>query len=173
MPKKRKQDVSEHAGGSDKATFGAGCFWDVEETFRTTKGVVETAVGYSGGKAKNPTYEQVCSGTTGHAEVAQVKFNPKIISYEKLLDLFFKAHDPTQLNRQGPDVGEQYRSVIFYHSPAQKKVAEKVYEKYNKKYKGRVVTKIIKARTFYKAEEYHQKYVMKKKDTFLGRLLGK
>jgi len=111
----------------EKATFGAGCFWDVEETFRKTKGVTETAVGYSGGTTKNPSYEQVCTGTTGHAEVAQVKFDPKIVSYDKLLDLFFRAHDPTQLNRQGPDVGEQYRSVIFYHSPAQKKAAEKAY----------------------------------------------
>lgn len=150
--------------GLEKATFGAGCFWNVEETFRKINGVKSTAVGFMGGKARNPSYDQVCSGSTGHAEVTQVIFDPKTISYKELLDVFWKAHDPTQLNRQGPDIGEQYRSVIFYHNETQKKAAEASKRKYQPKHRNRIVTKISKAGPFYKAEEYHQKYEMKKKN---------
>ncbi|MBI2079497.1 peptide-methionine (S)-S-oxide reductase MsrA [Candidatus Micrarchaeota archaeon] len=145
------------------ATFGAGCFWGVEETFRTLKGIKETMAGYSGGKTKNPTYDDVCSDETGHAEVVQIKFDPKEISYEKLLDVFWSNHNPTTMNQQGPDFGTQYRSVIFYHSKKQKEVAEKSKDKLNKeKFNGRIVTSIEQAQEFYPAEEYHQKYLMKK-----------
>lgn len=147
----------------EAATFAAGCFWGVEEIFRTTKGVVSTQVGYTGGTTSNPTYEEVCEHTTGHAEAVELKFNPKEISYEELLDIFFTMHDPTQVNRQGPDVGTNYRSVIFYNSNVQKQVAEKAKEKWNKqKYNGRIATQIVKAPTFWRAEEYHQKYFMKR-----------
>ena len=148
----------------EKATFGAGCFWGVEEAFRTTKGVTSTAVGYEGGKTKNPTYEDVCSHTTGHAEVVQVEFDPKQVSYDRLLDLFWKIHDPTQLNRQGPDVGDQYRSVVFFHSPAQETAAKASKEKLEKsgKLKRPVATVIVPSEEFWKAEEYHQQYLAKK-----------
>ena len=145
----------------ETATFGAGCFWWVEESFRKLKGVISTEVGYSGGKTKNPSYEEVCSGETGHAESARIKFDPSIISYEKLLDVFWRIHDPTTLNRQGPDLGKQYRSVIFYHNKEQKETAEK--SKANLEKKGmKIVTEIVPATDFYKAEEYHQKYLLKK-----------
>lgn len=143
-------------------TFGAGCFWHVEEDFRKVKGVIKTTVGYMGGKFKNPTYENVCSDNTGHAEVCQVEFDPKIISYERLLNIFWKMHNPTQLNRQGFDIGNQYRSVIFYYNEKQKKLALKSKEKEQKKYDLEIVTKIVPAMTFYKAEGYHQKYLMKR-----------
>ncbi|GMV27507.1 MAG: peptide methionine sulfoxide reductase MsrA [Phycisphaerae bacterium] len=145
------------------ATFGAGCFWGVEATFRLQPGVVDAAVGYSGGHLENPTYKQVCTDTTGHAEVVQLTFDPTKVSYEQLVNLFFRLHDPTQLNRQGPDYGTQYRSVIFYHSPEQKQVAEAVKARRSAsgKHKRPIVTVVEPAQTFYRAEEYHQQYYVK------------
>ena len=148
---------------TETATFAAGCFWGVEETFRKTKGVTSTMVGYTGGKMKNPTYEDVCSDETGHAEAVQIEFDPKKIPYEKLLDIFWQNHDPTQLNRQGPDFGSQYRSAIFYHDEKQKEAAIKskeILEK-SKKYSKPIATEIMPAKDFYKAEEYHQRYKQK------------
>jgi peptide-methionine (S)-S-oxide reductase len=146
------------------ATFGAGCFWRVEEAFRMVEGVLGTAVGYMGGTLKNPGYEQVCSGETGHAEVVQVTYDPATISYQQLLDIFWSIHDPTQLNRQGPDFGPNYRSVIFYHDPEQAKIARK--SKNDMEVSGRfgfgkIVTLIQPAGEFYRAEEYHQRYFEK------------
>ncbi len=143
------------------ATFGAGCFWHVEAAFSEVKGVLSTAVGYMGGDMKNPSYEDVCSDETGHAEVVQVEYDPKKVSYSSVLDIFWKIHDPTTLNRQGPDEGTQYRSVIFYHDEQQKKEAEKSKLVMQKKLGEKVVTSIVKAGMFYKAEEYHQKYFRK------------
>ena len=145
----------------DIATFGAGCFWGVEAAFQKLKGVTKTTVGYMGGALKNPTYEQVCTNTTGHAEVIQIQFNSEKISYKQLLDVFWELHDPTQLNRQGPDMGTQYRSVIFYHTNEQKKLSEETREKQQKNYKKKIVTEITSAREFYPAEKYHQKYLEK------------
>jgi len=146
------------------ATFGGGCFWGIQYEFDKLGGVLETAVGFMGGDKENPSYEEVCSGETGHVEVVQLKYNSKKITYEKLLEEFFQMHDPTQHNRQGPDVGSQYRSVIFYHSDNQKELAEK-YKKNlqgSEKYGVRTIaTQIEPAKNFYKAEEYHQKYVEK------------
>ena len=149
---------------TEKATFGAGCFWHVESAFRKVKGVLNTAAGYMGGTLKNPTYEEVCTDKTGHAEVVQVEFDPKQVSYEQLLDVFWKIHDPTSLNRQGPDTGTQYRSAIFYHNEEQKTAAIKSKEKLEKsgKYKKPIVTEILPSKEFYKAEEYHQKYLEKR-----------
>ncbi len=146
-----------------KATFGAGCFWCVEHEFRKIKGVTSTAVGYMGGKTKNPTYEDVCTDETGHAEVVQVEFDPSVVSYSKILDVFWACHDPTTLNRQGPDVGMQYRSVIFCHSQDQEKEARQSKESLQKsgKFKKNIVTEILSAPEFYKAEEYHQQYYAK------------
>ncbi len=144
-----------------KATFGAGCFWGVEASFQKIKGALSTTVGYMGGKTKNPTYEQVCTDKTGHAEVVQITYDPSVVSYEKLLDVFWDIHDPTQKNRQGPDVGTQYRSVIFYHSEEQKKIAEDLKQKQTNRYKKEIVTEIIPAKEFYPAEDYHQKYLEK------------
>jgi peptide-methionine (S)-S-oxide reductase len=146
------------------ATFAAGCFWGVESGFRTIPGVLKTTAGYTGGRTKSPTYEQVCSHTTGHAEAVQVEFDPSKISYEKLLEIFWSLHDPTTLNRQDPDIGDQYRSAIFYHSPEQKKEAEVFKEKIGKsgKFKRPIVTEIIPAGEFYKAEDYHQRYFEKR-----------
>ena len=148
----------------EMATFGAGCFWGVEATFRQIKGVKGTAVGYMGGKMENPKYEDVCTDETGHAEVVQIEYNPSKVSYEKLLDVFWNNHDPTQLNRQGPDVGTQYRTVIFYHNPEQKKAALSSKEKLekSKKYSMPIMTEIVPTSTFYKAEEYHQRYLEKR-----------
>jgi peptide-methionine (S)-S-oxide reductase len=147
----------------EKATFGAGCFWGVEETFRRTKGVVNTAVGYEGGLTNNPTYKDVCTDRTGHAEVVQVEFDPKQVSYDQLLDIFWHSHNPTTLNRQGPDVGSQYRSVIFFHSPEQEKKAAASKEKTQKRdYKSPIVTQIVPAAIFWKAEDYHQQYLAKR-----------
>ena len=144
-----------------KATFGAGCFWGVEATFQKIKGVKKTTVGYIGGKLKNPTYEQVCIDKTGHVEVIQIVYDPEQISYEKLLEIFWEIHDPTQLNRQGADIGTQYRSVIFYHNEKQKKLAEDSRNEQQKNYDKKIVTEITSAKEFYPAEEYHQKYLEK------------
>lgn len=145
----------------EKASFAAGCFWGVEEAFAQAKGVKATTVGYSGGTFENPTYKDVCSGKTGHAEAVEVLYDPQIISYEKLLDIFWKEHNPTLINRQGPDIGSQYRSIIFYHKAEQQLAAEKSKEKYQEKFDRPIVTEIIPASKFYKAEEYHQKYLQK------------
>jgi len=147
----------------EKATFAAGCFWHVEEAFSHLEGVVSTMVGFMGGTKKNPSYEDVCTNTTGHAEVTHVVFDPKKISYEKLLEVFWDIHDPTTLNRQGPDEGTQYRSVIFYHTVDQKRAAEQSKSKLHQsgKYKNSIVTEITKATTLYPAEEYHQHYLAK------------
>ena len=146
-----------------KATFGAGCFWHVEDLLNKTKGVKSTAVGYIGGQLPNPTYEQVCTDKTGHAESVEVEYDPDEISFEELLDVFWANHNPTTLNRQGPDVGIQYRSAIFYHDQRQKEIAERSKQVLEEsgKYDGPVVTEIVPASTFYKAEEYHQKYFKK------------
>ena len=149
---------------AEKATFGAGCFWGVEVAFRNVEGVTDAAVGYAGGKLENPSYQDVCSGTTGHAEVVEVDFDPTLVSYEQLLDVFWENHDPTQLNRQGPDVGTQYRSAIFYHTPEQKTAAEESRHRLDEsgRYRKSVVTEIEPASTFYRAEEYHQRYLEKR-----------
>jgi peptide-methionine (S)-S-oxide reductase len=148
----------------ETATFAAGCFWGVEENFRNVKGVVSTSVGYTGGETNNPTYEEVCTDKTGHVEAVKIEFDPKVISYDDLLRIFFKSHDPTTLNRQGPDVGKQYRSAIFFHSDKQKETALAVKQELEKsgKFTGSIVTEIMKAGEFFEAEEYHQKYYMKK-----------
>ncbi len=147
----------------EEATFGGGCFWHVEDEFKRIKGVIDTEVGFSGGTVPDPSYEQVCRKDTGHAEVVHIKFNPKILPYERLLDVFWKIHDPTQLNRQGPDIGDQYRSVIFYYSKQQEQEANRSKEKLERsgKYKDRIVTQILPASKFFRAEEYHQKYIEK------------
>jgi peptide methionine sulfoxide reductase msrA/msrB len=149
-------------GRTQKAAFAAGCFWGVEETFRTTKGVLNTTVGYMGGKTENPTYEAVCSHTTGHAEAVLVEYDPDEISYGTLLAVFWKMHDPTTLNRQGPDVGSQYRSAVFYFSEEQKKEAETSMEEAQKGHGRKIVTEIVAAPTFWKAEDYHQRYYQKR-----------
>jgi peptide-methionine (S)-S-oxide reductase len=150
------------------ATFAAGCFWHVEEAFRTITGVLKTEVGYTGGKMKKPTYEDVCTDETGHAEAVRVEFDPAIVPYEKLLEVFWSIHDPTQKNRQGPDEGTQYRSAIFYHTEEQKKTAEKSLKEEQKSRKPKIATEITKASTFYKAEEYHQKYLAKRGKSTCG-----
>ena len=144
-----------------KALFGAGCFWGVEEHFRTINGVKNTEVGYSGGNTKDPTYESVCYKNTDHAEVLLVEFDEDIISYESLVDEFWKCHDPTTLDRQGPDIGRQYRSVIYYFNDQQKNIADKSKKKYQSSFHNRIITEISKADVFYKAEEYHQQYIQK------------
>jgi peptide-methionine (S)-S-oxide reductase len=152
------------AQNQETATFGAGCFWGVQSTFDELPGVVKTEVGYSGGKTINPTYQEVCTDRTGHAEVVKIWFDPKKISYDKLLDVFFTNHNPTTLNRQGPDVGSQYRSAVFYHSDAQKSAAEKSIAKWNAsgKFAKPIVTVVEAAKPFYRGEEYHQKYLEKR-----------
>jgi peptide-methionine (S)-S-oxide reductase len=149
---------------TEKATFAAGCFWGVEETFREVPGVVATQVGYCGGKTKNPTYEDVCTDTTGHAEAVEVEFDPAKVSYDKLLDVFWANHDPTTPNSQGPDFGTQYRSVIFYHTPEQQAAAQASKEKLEAsgRFRRPIVTQIVPAATFYRAEEYHQQYLEKR-----------
>lgn len=148
----------------EKAAFGAGCFWGVELAFRRLEGVTHTAAGYMGGHTDNPTYKDVCSDTTGHAEVVYVAYDPAIISYDALLDLFWRCHNPTQLNRQGPDVGSQYRSAIFTYSAAQQEAAEASRARLaaSGKYADQIVTAISPAATFFKAEEYHQQYLEKR-----------
>lgn len=144
-----------------KATFGAGCFWGVEAGFRRIPGVTATRVGYAGGNLVNPTYHQVCTGRTGHAEVVEVSFDPAQVGYDELLEAFWNVHDPTQLNRQGPDVGEQYRSVIFFHDDQQRAAAEWSKEKAQGRYKTPIVTQVEPASDFYEAEDYHQRYLEK------------
>ena len=152
------------------ATFGAGCFWGVEQRFGKIKGVVSTVVGYTGGKMENPTYKDVCTDKTGHAEVVRVTYDPSIVSYEELLEYFWDMHNPTTLNRQGWDVGTQYRSAVFYHNEEQKEAAMKLKEKLDKsgKYKNPIVTEIVPAGKFYRAEEYHQKYHEKNKKSIFS-----
>ena len=149
---------------NEKAMFGAGCFWGVEATFRNINGVTSAAVGYAGGKTENPTYEDVCSDETGHAEVVEVEFDPTKVTYKQLLDVFWANHNPTTLNRQGPDVGTQYRSVIFYYSPEQKTAAEqsKAALDQSGRFQRPIVTQIEPAPKFYRAEEYHQRYLEKR-----------
>lgn len=146
----------------EKATFGAGCFWGVEADFRKIDGVTRSTVGYLGGTLQHPSYEQVCTGSTGHAEVVQVEFDPDVVAYDVLLDLFWKMHDPTQLNRQGPDVGTQYRSAIFFHSPGQEKAARASKERAQDRFSRPVVTEVTEASAFYPAEDYHQRYLEKR-----------
>lgn len=149
---------------SETATFGGGCFWGVEEVFRTIRGVRKTTVGYMGGVAPDPTYEMVCTGRTGYAEVVQVEFDPDQIAYRALLEIFFSHHDPTTLNRQGPDVGEQYRSVIFVHTPTQEEEAQRMIRDLEQsgRFRRPVRTTVIQAPTFYPAEEYHQQYLARR-----------
>ena len=153
-----------HEESVQQATFGAGCFWGVEEVFRTVDGVLSTATGYMGGSIRNPTYERVCTGETGHTEVVQVTFDPARISYQQLLDIFWSIHDPTQLNRQGPDIGLNYRSVIFYHNAEQATIARQSKDAIGHSGRfgsGPIVTQILPAGEFYRAEEYHQQYFAK------------
>ena len=147
---------------TEMATFGAGCFWGVEVAFRNVPGVTDTAVGYMGGTVTNPTYEQVCTDRTGHAEVVQVKYDPEEVSYEQLLDTFWEEHDPTQMNRQGPDVGSQYRSVVFFHTPEQQEQAVASKARVQAQSDDPVVTEIVPASDFWRAEEYHQQYLVKR-----------
>jgi peptide-methionine (S)-S-oxide reductase len=146
-----------------KATFAAGCFWGVEATFRQIPGVTSTRVGYTGGELKNPTYKDVCSDRTGHAEAVEVDYDPAKVPYDTLLDVFWENHDPTQLNRQGPDFGTQYRSAIFFHSPEQEQVASASKTKLEKsgRYSRPITTQVVPATTFYEAEDYHQQYLEK------------
>ena len=145
---------------TEKATFGGGCFWCVEAIYEHVDGVVDMTSGYEGGQTKNPTYKEICTGLTGHAEVVQLEFDPKKVSYERLLAIFFQTHDPTTLNRQGNDIGTQYRSIIFYHSDEQKKAAETIIKKLDdaKVFDKKIVTKVEKTQIFYPAEDYHQDY---------------
>jgi peptide-methionine (S)-S-oxide reductase len=156
--------MSEESRLLEIATFGAGCFWGVEESFRKLKGVRSTVVGYTGGWFTNPNYELVCTDKTGHAEAVQVQFDPKEVSYEELLKVFWSIHNPTTKDRQGFDYGKQYRSVIFYHSPEQESSAKKSKQELEKsgRFKDRIMTEIVPATQFFKAEEYHQKYYQKR-----------
>ena len=144
-----------------KAIFAGGCFWDPEEKLSKIKGITKTEVGYCGGNNSKTSYEEVCTGKTNHAEVVKIEFDPEKISYEKILEFFFNIHDPTTLNAQGPDIGIQYRSEIFYLNEYQMKIAEKIIEESNKKFSGKVVTKLSKLKNYCKAEDYHQKYLEK------------
>jgi peptide methionine sulfoxide reductase msrA/msrB len=163
-------DVAKAQAGLAEASFGAGCFWGVEAAFRQIPGVKETAVGYQGGKTKNPTYEDVCTDETGHAEVVYVKYDPAEVTYMKLLEVFWSNHDPTTVDRQGPDVGSQYRSVIFYYTPEQKQTAETLKARLEsaKKFRRPIVTQILPAPEFHRAEEYHQRYLEKRGRTSCG-----
>jgi peptide-methionine (S)-S-oxide reductase len=143
---------------AEKATFAAGCFWGTEQAFRSVPGVLDVVVGYTGGRTDHPTYEQVCSHTTGHAEAAELTFDPKQVSYERLLGIFWKIHDPTQVNRQGPDIGDQYRSAIFFHSPEQEAAARASRDREQVKHATPIATQIVAAPRFWPAEEYHQRY---------------
>jgi peptide-methionine (S)-S-oxide reductase len=156
-------DPFKEPGKMEKATFGAGCFWGVEAAFRKLKGVLSTSVGYTGGTKENPTYQEVCTGQTGHAEAVEVEYDPAIISYDDLLNVFWKIHDPTTMNRQGPDVGTQYRSAIFFHSPEQEAAAHSSKEELqgSGKFPNPVVTEISSSSAYYLAEDYHQQYFEK------------
>lgn len=148
----------------EQATFAAGCFWGVEAAFRQIPGVHDTSVGYTGGNTPNPIYQEVCTGRTGHAEAVQVTFDPGQVSYRQLLDVFWQCHDPTQLNRQGPDIGTQYRSAIFFHTPQQESAAQasKIQQESSGRYHKPIVTEIVPASTYHYAEEYHQQYLEKR-----------
>lgn len=158
---------------TEKALLGAGCFWGVEHILKKIEGIVSTDVGYSGGDVVDPTYPMVCTGTTGHAEVVLLEFDPERISYEKVLDLFFRLHDPTTLNRQHNDIGTQYRSVIFTYNDEQKKIAEEVIKKLEEKkvFKNPIVTQVLPAQKFYSAEEYHQDYLVKNPEGYMCHIL--
>lgn len=167
-PAPGEEDALQRKGRSKpmaQATFAAGCFWGVEDAFRRVDGVVDTEVGYTGGHTENPTYKEVCTGTTGHAEAVRLEYDPEQISYEELLDIFWEIHNPTTANRQGPDVGAQYRSVIFYHTEDQKRKAEEAVRRLDRSdaYDDPVVTRIESAQEFYRAEEYHQCYLAKQR----------
>lgn len=155
--------ASQKKSKSAKATFAAGCFWGVEDIFMKVRGVISTQAGYTGGHTKNPTYQEVCTGTTGHAEAVLVEFDPETVSFKELLGIFFRLHNPTTKNRQGPDIGHQYRSAVFFHSAAQEKQARDFAARLGKsgKFKGVIVTEIAPAKEFYPAEGYHQKYFQK------------
>jgi len=158
------------ANPTELAVFGGGCFWCMEAVFEELPGVIAVTSGYAGGHVANPTYQQVCTGKTGHAEVVQIEFNPRIISYEKLLAVFWDVHDPTTPNRQGPDVGTQYRSIIFYCDEAQRQAAETSKADAQKRFANRVVTEIVPLKHFYRAEEYHQDYFRKNPDNAYCRI---
>ena len=163
MVNDRHLAVAEGEGTMEKAIFAAGCFWRPEAIFTTVPGIIETEVGYTGGALERPSYEQVCTGTTGHAESVQVTFDPAKVSYESLVEKFFALHDPTQVNRQGPDIGSEYRSAIFYLSPEQERVARAVKERLDKsgQFVRPIATAIESAKTFWRAEDFHQKFIDK------------
>jgi peptide-methionine (S)-S-oxide reductase len=166
-------DAAKFEGETEVATFGAGCFWKPEAEYRKVDGVVDTAVGYEGGHVADPTYEQVCTGTTGHAEVVRVTFDPNRISYDEILDRFWAMHDPTQVNRQGPDIGDQYRTVIFTHTPEQEAAAQASKERHQADYSEPIATSIEPATGFYMAEDYHQCYLEQRQTGgLLRQLLG-
>ena len=166
-------EATNFEGETEVATFGAGCFWKPEAEYRKVEGVVDTAVGYEGGHVPNPTYEQVCTGTTGHAEVVRVTFDPSRISYDEILDRFWGMHDPTQVNRQGPDIGDQYRTVIFTHTPEQEAAAQASKERHQARYSEPIATSIEPATGFYMAEDYHQCYLEQRQSGgLLRQLLG-
>lgn len=172
---KNEQKMSSNEAALEKATFGAGCFWCVEAMFQDIKGVTSVVSGYSGGHVKNPAYKEVCTGRTGHAEVIQMTYDPDIVSYETLLEAFFLSHDPTQLNRQGADVGTQYRSVIFYHTAVQQQLAEEKKAALNREdaFGAPVVTEISAFETFYPAEDYHQDYyAINPNQPYCSRVVG-
>jgi peptide-methionine (S)-S-oxide reductase len=163
VDKEKKVNQSDEKPGAAVATFGGGCFWCVEAVFENMKGVSDVVSGYAGGRNANPTYEQVCTGRTGHAEVCQIHYDPQQVKFDELLEVFWKTHDPTTLNKQGPDVGTQYRSVIFYHDEQQKELAETYKGKLNEEgaFRDKIVTEISSLPTFYPAEDYHQDYYRK------------
>ncbi len=170
---KGAEPMSQHSDTLEVATLGGGCFWCIEAVFENVEGVVDVVNGYAGGHVPNPTYEAVCSGTTGHAEVCQIRFNPKVISYREILEIFFAVHDPTTLNRQGADVGEQYRSIILYHTPQQKAIAEQYIQELESsgRFADPIVTQVQPLEQFYPAEPYHQDYFQKHPDQAYCRLV--
>jgi peptide-methionine (S)-S-oxide reductase len=171
---KTDHSTATEPAATEKVSFGAGCFWQVEAAFREVEGVTDTAVGYEGGQLPNPTYEQVCTGTTGHAEVCQVTYDPERISFGELLRIYWNVHDPTQMNRQGPDIGTQYRSVIFFHTDAQRAEAETSKEAEQKRHGEPIVTTVEPATGFYMAEDYHQCYLESRRGGgLIGTLLGR